>query len=306
MFPSFDPPSWSDWHEKPLGHHDAPQLIQCRACHKLKHAHHLHFRPIRASDRFRTKCRACEQKTRYRRTIDARMADIRLLTDHRRYPGGTSDEERAALMLRLPDEIAESKSARLRAARAAEFDEDFRRLWKGVRKIVSARRAALVRRIEQSQRLGSPHGLWGVMQADPTCASYVRAVLAVYSSVVTRLRLAPWRAAIGRHLPPGRWQAVVANPTPDMMMEVSPFEFTTKAERDMLSRMDPEKHACHDWFRHISDSGRSNGTVKFHVYPLLLRNGRTRHETSPPWLLAWSENDDATPAEGTGLKPDNK
>lgn len=284
-----DPPSWSDWHEKPLGLHEAPQLIQCRACRMLKRASHLHYRPIRSSDRFRHKCRICEQKTRYRHTLAARMADVRLLVDPKRFPGGASDEERAALYERLPAEVAESRSARLRDARAAEFDEDFRRLWKAARKIVSARRDMLVRRIEQSKRLGS--GLWAVMQADPTCASYVRAVLAVYSSVVARLRLAPWRAEIGKHLPPQRWQAVIDNPTPAMMMEVSPFEFATRIERDMLSRMDPEKHNCHDWFRHVSDSGRSNGTLKYHVYPLLLRNGRTRQETSPPWLLAWSDKE---------------
>lgn len=288
----FDPPSWSDWHEKPLGHHDAPQLIQCRTCRKLKPAHHLHYRPIRSSDRFRHKCRACEQKSAYRRTLAARMAEVRAKP-------GLAEPERAALMLRLPDEVKASKSRRVAAARATEFDDDFKQLWKEARKIVAARRELLVQRIAQSKRNGT--GLWLVMEEDPTCARYVRTVLAVYSSVVARLRdQMRWRATIGDHLPPQRWQTVIASPTNDMMMEVSPFEFTTKAERDMLSRMDPEKHNCHGWFSNISESGRSNGTIKYHVYPLLLRNGRTRLETSPPWLLAWSDKEGE---EGTGLKP---
>lgn len=276
-----------------LGFFDAPQMIQCRRCRTLKKAHNANFRNIRGKvDRFRYTCRNCERQTVHARTLDAKLAAIRNRP-------GLSDAERSALILGdgtplhpgLREQVSSERKARLRKARLTTVEDTFTQSWTEVRKLIAARRHALDMRLRQAKHYLATHqGQVGVaycVQTHPQCDSYVRLVLSTYSSVVSRIRhIRKWRETIGLHLPPKHWIDAIGKGKAGLM-DVSPFEFTTPAERLALRLADPAKAggACAaDWSFMVADSDRKNATMRFHVYPLWLANGRTIAQTSPDWL----------------------
>lgn len=283
-----------------LGFHDAPQLIQCRRCRALKKAHNANFRNIRGkTDRFRFTCRNCERLSAHARTVDAKLAAIRnrpLLTD----------AERAALILGdgtplrpgVAEQVSAAKRERHRKARVVTLEDTFRQSWREVQKAVSARRLDLDMRMRvakaYSVKNGAQHGVGYCLLTHPQCDAYLRLVLATYSAVTTRLRhIRDWRVTLGLHLPPKHWIDALGRGKAGLM-DVSPFEFTTREERRALRLADPAKAggACAaDWNFMVADTTRANATMKYHVYPLWLANGKTIAQTSPPWLLAFNQAD---------------
>lgn len=283
--------------ERMLGFFDAPQLIQCRRCRELKRASHLHFRNIRQkTDRFRTTCRKCEKKSDYAQSVTGRLSALRnrpLLTD----------KERAVLMagdgtvLRpsVAEQVNADRKAKLRATRLKAVDAAFREQWTEVRKLVAWRRAQLALRLERSKWLfekeGAQAGLYYVMHHSPTAARYVRTLLAIYSAIVARLRnLKTWRQTIGMRRPPAHWLHAVESSNHKAWMRVSPLELATNEERALLKRLDPDKHEGEiDWRLMVSETGRVNATLVYHVYPLLTPDGPIKlSETSPAWLKAFN------------------
>lgn len=283
--------------ERLLGFFDAPQLIQCRRCRELKRAAACNFRNVRQkTDRFRMVCRKCEKKSEYMRSVTGRLSALRnrpLLTD----------EERAVLMagdgtvLRpsVAEQVNTARKAKLRDARLKAVDASFRREWSEVRKGVAWRRAQLVLRLEKSKYRyevgGSQSGLYYVMQHSPTATRYVRTLLVVYSAIVARLRsLKTWRQAIGVHRPPAHWLRAVESSTHDAWMRVSPLELATAEERALLKHLNPETHEGEiDWRLMVSETGRVNATLIYHVYPLLTPDGPVKlSETSPAWLKTFN------------------
>lgn len=286
-------------HLRNLGYFDAPQLIQCRRCHTLKKAHNANFRNIRGkADRFRFTCRNCERKTAYARTVDAKINAIR------NRPGLT-DEERAVLILGdgtplrpgLLEQVSEQRKAKLRRARLVHVDDTFRQSWTEVRKAVAARRVDLDQRIRANRaynaKYGSQTGVAYCMAVHPQCERYMRLVLATYSSVVARLRnLDEWRKVVDGHMPPRHWLDAITGKAGKL--SVSPFEFTTREERRALRLADPAKvdgPCSADWQFMVANTGRANGAMQYHVYPLWLPSGKTIAQMSPPWLLAFNQAD---------------
>lgn len=284
-----------------LGFFEAPQLIQCRKCKALKKALNVNFRNIRGkTDRFRFTCRNCERQTAHARTVDAKIAAIRnrpLLTDAER--AALIEGDSTPLRPGVAEQVSAATRARRRKARVVTLEDTFRQSWHEVRKAIAARRVDLDNRLRSAKYFADKsRGQTGVhycRQAHPQCERYVRLVLATYSSVVSRLRhIREWRQTIGLHMPPKHWIDALGKGKAGLM-EVSPFEFTTAEEREALRRADPAKAggACAaDWSYMVADSDRKNATMKYHVYPLWLANGKTIAQTSPDWLKRFNKAGD--------------
>lgn len=279
--------------ERLLGFFDAPQMIQCRRCKTLKRAAVTHFRNVnRKTDRFRTTCRKCEKKSEYARSVNGKLAAIRnrpLLTE----------EERATLMIGdgtvlrpgVAEQVSEAKRERCRAARIKRFSADFELEWTEVRKVVAWRRDQLVLRIAQSKRRDRA-GIAAAMEYSLNVRGYVNTLLSVYSAIVARMRkMAVWHSIIGDHLPPAHWRAAIKPPlSTHARIRVSPLELATAEERGLLRRLDPEKLNDYYWTEAVLlNADRVNGTLIYHVYPLLTPDGPIKlSETSPAWLKAFN------------------
>jgi len=267
MSDSTDPVPWL---ERPLGYADAPQLIQCRVCRLLKQANARNFRNLKTIDRWRTTCKACELKTPLGRTSIARAAAI---VNDPTLPDAIKHMQLSA----LPHVVRTSKKELGDAKRQAFM----RRSWDPVRMLVSRRRHTLDVRVRASAQ--SKGSLYYCMKEHERTDEYVRRVLALYSTVISRLRRVDgWLDRIGWHYPPEHWVS-----PPDVML-LDPWEFTTADERAELRMYDPDggnagEGERTDWQQAVL----TRGTIRFHVYPSMLPADATRADV-PAWLCEFN------------------
>jgi hypothetical protein len=293
-----EPAEWSAWDTRELGFADSPTHIQCRSCSKVLPAQPLFYRRKRSDNGlgFQTKCRACEKHDPYRRSVAGRVALIR---SDPSIPDAVKQYEAS----KVGDVVKQAKRKALRAARATEFDLDFKQQWTAVRKIIVYRKEKLVANITSSKQRGS--GLYFHMEHSYKANNYIRGLLAVYSAIIDRMRrLDEWRATIGDHLPPSSWayaidqcmQARQSKP-PTMplgyVMAINPWLFTTRDERTLVRNADPELEDPIDpyWQEVITARGDS-GRIKMHVYPWRYpEDAPGPAEQTPDWLRAFNGYD---------------
>lgn len=243
------------WLESPLGLFTVPQLIQCRVCMHLKKANAKNFRNVETLDQFRTTCKPCEYKTVKGRSTAVRQ---RLIEQDPALP----EAVKATLLNAVPGIVRASKKDLGDAKRAAYM----RRSWDPVRMLVSRRRELLDARVRASAFTKGT--LYHCMKEHPRTDEYVRRVLALYSTVISRLRrIDRWLDHTGWHYPPAHWVSRIGKDN-DAIMYLDPWEFTTAGERAELTLYDPKgpnagEEERHDWNQAVFQ----RGTIRYHVYP---------------------------------------
>jgi hypothetical protein len=283
------------WLETPLGFFDAPQLIQCRVCMKLKETNARNYRNIKKLDRWRTTCRKCEDKTAYGRRAVARANRIKL-------DPVLPEAVKAYEMSELPAVVANSRSQRLKRFHTAEHVAAFNAMWRKVAHIVAVRRQILAQLIQANRRLSPPGKLATLMSESWVVNDYVEAVLGLFTIVNQRLKeVDTWIDAVDGHLPPDHWQDAIkaliwhkraTGEYLDICRRMSPFEFTTRAERERLASIDPTRvldsrdSACVRWV-HILSRGRQ--TLQNHMYPGMAWPGSpTIDSITPDWMREYN------------------
>ena len=264
------------WLEREIGHFYAPQKIQCRVCRQYKTADSRLFRAAKTSDVLRTTCRKCELETRYGRTLNKRaqliQQDPTLPTPFKQH-----------LLRALPDEVRMSKVERLKAYSTAERTHTFRKEWRVVSQMITTRRRILLKLLASNRRLGSEGGPGGRLHQlrteSPLCAHYISELLHMYTHVIRRIRSTQvWGKLINWHLPPVHWRAsaehMVDYPPGSshyhyLCESLSPWEFTTRAERAQLDQLSPMGLPEYDptrqrWLEIIS---RGQGSLMRRMYP---------------------------------------
>jgi len=286
------------WLEREIGHFYAPQLIQCRVCHKLKKADTRLFRAARTSDVLRTTCRACELKTQYGRTLNKRAQMIQ------QDPSLPAPFKQRMVRM-LPDEVRLSKVERLKAYGSAALKREFRTQWRAVSRMISARRDILLRLLAANRKAGSEGHAGGrlhQLRTDaPICASYISELLALYTDIGKRIRnTQSWGKVVDWHMPPKHWQDAVkklAEHEPGsshylfICESMSPWEFTTPDDRAQLERYDMLKLEEGDFtrFTWVSIISRGQGTLMRRMYPATPMPGMPPiSRLTPDWLRAYN------------------
>jgi len=286
------------WLEREIGRFYAPQLIQCRVCLKYKPADPRLFRAIRTSDVLRTTCRGCEHKTAYGRRLTTRANAIKL-------DPSLPAPFKQHLILSLPDQVRLSKTTRLKRAHGMEHNDAMKAMWRRVAHMISVRRSVLVSVLTASRHTGgegSPGGrLHQMFTSTPICHSYITELLALYTTIGVRLRNThEWGEVVDWHLPPKHWRDAIQQLTfckPEtsqyrrLCESMSPWEFTTPADRARLGRYDMLKLEEGDFtrFTWVSIISRGEGMLMRRMYPEMPMPGQPYvGNITPDWMRTYN------------------
>jgi len=297
------------WLEHEIGRFYAPQLIQCRVCRKYKTADSRLFRPNKTIDVLRTTCRNCELQTQYGRTLNKRA---QMIQQDPTLPAAF--KQRA--ILALPDAVRMSKTARLETTHSAAHKYAFKQAWKKVSHMVSVRRQVLDAQLAASR---STNGRLHQLRVNaPICASYISELRHLFKQVAARIRNPQvWGPLVNWHLPPAHWRDAIelvdAHHPPYRISEtkekrisesLSPWEFTTPAERTQLERYDIFRLEEHSQVRQqwVELLSYGKGKLLLRMYPEMPMPGmRPIAEITPDWLRAY--NGYAAPEVDTAAEP---